>query len=208
MTTNSLSPEEIEQNFNKYRSLCEKKLGDRKVQSLELIDAFGERLAMCPASGKKGYHGAFPGGLIDHSLRVLNNAVTIRKSFDWNISNESLVLCCLFHDIGKAGLVLPSGEIVDYYIPAEQWRRDKLGELYTYNTEMPYMTTQHRTLHTLQHFNVKLTHEEFVAILLNDGFVVDENKPYCLKLPKLAHVVMTADYVSTMEEKNVSYWNT
>jgi len=31
--------------------------------------------------------------------------------------------------------------------------------------------------------------------------VADENKPYCLKEPLLAHVVMTADYLSTMQEK-------
>jgi hypothetical protein len=36
---------------------------------------------------------------------------------------------------------------------------------------------------------------------LNDGFFPAENKAYILKDPLLAHVVMTADYIATRQEK-------
>lgn len=63
------------------------------------------------------------------------------------------------------------------------------------------MTVPHRGVFLCQHYGLRLTQEETLAILLNDGFVVDENKPYCLKEPLLSHIVMTADYISTRQEK-------
>ena len=193
--TMSLTPEEIEENFNKFRSLCEK-LGDRSEPALAMVDHLGERLALCPASGKKDYHNSFPGGLIDHSLRVLMNARTLAKAFSWTIPKESLIIACLFHDLGKVGDVND-----DYYVAAEEWRQQKLGETYTYNKDIQYMSVPHRGVFLCQHFGLQLKMEEILAITLNDGWVVEENKPYCLKEPLLAHVVMTADYISCMQEK-------
>lgn len=190
-----LTAEEIELNFNRFRSLCEK-LGERAQFALALVDHFGERLALCPASGKKDYHRSTPGGLIDHSLRVLMNARTLAKAFGWQVSKESLIIACLFHDLGKVGDINN-----DYYVAAEEWRQQKLGETYTYNKDIPYMSVPHRGVYLCQHFGLQLTMEEILAISLNDGWVVEENKPYCLKEPLLAHIVMTADYISTMQEK-------
>jgi len=191
----TLTAEDIEKNFNKFRSLCEK-LGERSPAALALVDGLGERLALCPASGKKDYHNAFPGGLVDHSLRVLGNAMRYAKAFEWTLTRDSLIIGCLFHDLGKVG-----DHENDYYVPAEEWRAQKLGELYTYNKDMQYMTVPARGVFLCAHYGLKLTQDETLAILLNDGWVVDENKPYCLKEPLLAHVVMTADYLSTMQEK-------
>jgi hypothetical protein len=190
----SLTAEEIEKSFNKYRALCEK-LGPRSTDALALVDGLGERLALCPASGKKDYHNAFPGGLVDHSLRVLGNAMTYVKSMGWTVPKDSLIISCLFHDLGKVG-----DHEKDYYVLAEDWQA-KRGELYSYNREIDHMSVPHRGVFLCNHYGLKLTRDETLAILLNDGWVVEENKQYCLKEPLLAHVVMTADYVSTMQEK-------
>ena len=190
----SLTPEEIASNFEKLRSLCEK-LGERSEAALRLVDGLGERLAMCPASGKKDYHNSFPGGLVDHSLRVLQNAMILTKAFGWKVPKDSLIIASLFHDLGKVG-----DHENDYYIPAEQWRAEKLGETYTYNRNMQYMSVPHRGVFLCNHFGLQLTQDETLAILLNDGFVLEENKSYCLKEPLLAHIIMTADYISTRQE--------
>lgn len=194
----SLTAEEIEANYNKVQSLCSN-LGERSKHALNLVESLGERLALCPASGRKDYHNAFPGGLLDHSLRVLGNAIQLKKTFGWKIPKESLIISCLFHDLGKVG-----DHNNDYYVNAEDWQQ-KRGELYTYNKNMQYMSVPHRSVFLCQHYGLVLTQDEFLAILLNDGFVIDENKPYCLKEPLLAHVVMTADYLSTRQEKNVDF---
>jgi len=191
----SLTAEEIEANFNKYRSLLEK-IGIRSVYALALVDGLAERLALCPASGKKDYHNAFPGGLVEHSLRVLQNAVILSRAFEWKVPKESLIIGCLFHDLGKVG-----DHENDYYIPADDWQV-KRGEMYTYNKNMQYMTVPLRGIFLCNYYGLKLTQNETLAIQLNDGFVVDENKPYCLKEPLLAHIVMTADYISTRQEKS------
>jgi len=197
-----ISPEQIVENYNKFRSYCEK-LGDRSEKVLALVDSLGEQLALCPASGKLDYHRAIPGGLVEHSLRVLSNAVKLTKEFGWSnsYSKESLIISSLFHDIGKVGLPSPEGW-TPYYISQEsEWHREKSGEMYKHNDKMPYMTTQQRSVFVMQYHGINLAYDEYLAILLNDGWVVPENKPYCLKEPPLAHVIMTADYISTTQEK-------
>ncbi len=203
----TLSPEDIAANFDKFRSLCEK-LGDRSEAALKLVDSLGEQLALCPASSRLDFHNCFIGGLTDHSLRVLSNAMKLVKTFGWDIPKDSLIISCLFHDIGKVGLANDGGSVTDYYIPQESdWHRDKLGELYKYNKNMQYMSTPQRSVHMCQSFGLKLKTDEYLSILLNDGFVLDENKPYCLKTPHLVFAVMTADYISTMQEKPGTGWS-
>lgn len=197
-----ISPEEILENFNKFRSYCEK-LGDRSESILSMIDSMGESIVLCPASGRLEYHNAFPGGLIEHSLRVLNNAAKLTKEHGWTgkFSKESLIISALFHDLGKVGMPSENGWI-PYYIPQEsEWHREKLGEIYKHNDKLPYMTVPQRSMFIMQYFGVKLSYDEYLAILLNDGWILQENKPYCLKEPPLAHVIMTADYISTFQEK-------
>ena len=200
-----LTPEEIEQNWKRFHSLCER-LGDRAESVLAMLDDLDERLCLCPASAKKDYHGAFPGGLVDHSLRVLNNLVSLNKAYDWKLPKESMIIGALFHDIGKVGL--PGKDAAnDFYLPqTDSWRHDKLGEVYKYNDGASYLTTPDRSVFVMQHYRIKLTVDEFLSIKLNDGFVLQENKPYCLKISPLVYGVMTADYVSTMAEKGTAFW--
>ena len=198
-----LTPEQIAENFDKYRSFMEK-LGDRSESVLHLVDALGESLAMCPASSRKDYHLAIPGGLVDHSIRVLTNALKIMKTFGWDIPKDSLIIACLFHDIGKVGYVDEGGSVVDYYLPQDsEWHREKLGENYKHNKAMKFMTTTDRSLWLIQHFGIRLTFEEFAAIRLADGQYAEENAPYKMKEPILADIVHMADFISTKQEKNL-----
>jgi len=201
----SLTPEEIETNWKRYRGLCEK-LGARSASFLAMLDDIEDRLCLCPASAKTDYHGAFPGGLVDHSLRVLNHLVALNKAYDWKLPKESMIVGALFHDIGKLGM--PGNDPGnDFYTEqTDSWRRDKLGEVYKYNNDIPYMTTPDRSVFLLQHYQVKLTVDEWLCVKLNDGFVVPENKPYCLRIAPLVYGVQTADYVSTMAEKAPHFW--
>jgi hypothetical protein len=117
-----------------------------------------------------------------------------------------MIIASLFHDLGKVGL--PGKESSnDFYVPqTDSWRRDKLGEEYTYNNNITYMTTPDRTVFVLQHYGITLNADEWLAIKLNDGMVLPENKPYCLKISPLVYGLSTADYISTVSEKDVFYW--
>lgn len=201
----SLTPEEIEQNWRRFYSLCEK-LGDRAPSVLSMLDELDVRLCLCPASAKTDYHGAYPGGLVDHSLRVLNNLVALNKTYDWKLPKDSMIIAALFHDLGKVGLPGKGAENDFYLDQTDSWRRDKMGEVYRYNNDIQYLTTPDRSVFILQHYGIKLSADEWLSVKLNDGFVYDPNKPYCLKVSPLVYGLMTADYVSTMIEKPGNIW--
>lgn len=193
-----LTPEQIAENFEKFRSFMEK-LGDRSAPALSLVDHLGERLAMCPASSRKEYHAAFPGGLVDHSLRLLSNALKLCKTFNWDVPKDSLIIGCLLHDLGKVG-----DHEKDYYVPQDSdWHREKLGEMYKHNKDIQYMTVPDRGVWLCQRFGLELTQDEWLAIKLNDGQYAEENAPYKMKEPLLADIVHLADYISCKQEKNL-----
>lgn len=190
-----ISPEKIKENIDKFESLC-KRLGDRSENVLKMVDHLGERLALCPASARVEHHSCFPGGLVDHSLRVLTNAGKLAKTHGCEFPLDSLIISCLFHDLGKVG-----DETDDYYVPQKSdWHRDK-GMLYEYNESIAYMSVPHRSTWLLQQFDVRLSKEEYLAILLNDGQYVEANKSYAMREPMLSMIVHQADAFSTLWEK-------
>lgn len=190
-----ISPEKIAENFEKFESLC-KRLGDRSENVLKMVEHLGERLALCPASARVEHHSCFPGGLVDHSLRVLTTAGKLAKTHGCEFPLESLIISCLFHDLGKVG-----DENEDYYVVQKSdWHRDK-GMLYEYNEKISYMSVPHRSVYLMQRFDIKLSQEEYLAILLNDGQYVEANKPYAMREPLLSMIVHQADAFSTMWEK-------
>lgn len=191
-----LTPEEIEDNYNKFSKFLDK-LGPRAEPAQALVEFLNERLALCPASSRASHHSPYAGGLVEHSMRVLGIALKLRKTLEIDVPIESVVLCCLFHDLGKVGNLEK-----DYYIPQDSdWHKKNLGEFYKFNTELQYMTVPHRSVFLLQHFGVKLSEDEMLAILLHDGQYAAENKPYAMKEPKLADLVHQADLLATKQEK-------
>lgn len=72
-----------------------------------------------PASSK--YHLNVLGGLMQHSLNVLDFARKVNKETGANVADESLILSSLLHDLCK----------VNYYIEGEEWdkeHKDKTNE--------------------------------------------------------------------------------
>lgn len=201
MATQDLTPEDIEKNWVKFTTLLGK-LGDRAEPVAKMLEAVGEeRICLAPASSRVKYHNCFPGGLVDHSLRVLGNAFRLCKTFGWEVPRESLILVCLLHDLGKVG---GANEGEDYYLEeTSDWHRDKLGQRYKYNEDIQYMPHAERSLFTLQRFGIPLSQEEYVAIRVHDGPYPDENRCYIMKEPALATIVHLADLVACKQEKGV-----
>jgi len=192
-----LTAEQIKSNYDKFYQLCTS-AKDRKKQITSFLEHFGERIAMCPASSRTQYHNAFPGGLVDHSLRVLKNAHSISKIYNDKIENDSLILSALFHDIGKIGDFKH-----EYYLQQDSsWHIDR-GMIYKHNENIQYMTSSDRGLYLLQAFDVKLCIDEWLAIKLNDGHEAEENRPYRMKEPTLAVIIHQADRAACQQEKEL-----
>ncbi len=192
-----LTPEQILENYSKFETLAGK-TGDHRQEGLkQFFEHFGERLAMCPASSKTEFHNAFAGGLVEHSLRVLTNAIKLSKAMDVKVDQEELIFACLFHDIGKLGDLDQ-----ERYIEQDEdyWR--KRGNVYKVNSKMRFMMVKDNSGYLLQHFGIKVSHDEYLAILLNDGFLDETNKEYRMKEPDLAVIVHQADLLATRFEKH------
>jgi hypothetical protein len=191
-----LTPEQIVENYNKFEALAAKTGEHRQAALKEFFSAMGERLAMAPASSKVEFHNCFPGGLVEHSLRVLQNSIKLAKAMDVKVNQEELIFASLFHDIGKLG-DLDQERYLEQ--DDEYWR--KRGNLYKVNPKMRFMTVPHNSTFLLQHFGIKVSYDETMAILLNDGHFDPVNEPYKMKEPDLAIVVHQADLISTRWEK-------
>lgn len=192
-----LTPEQIVENYNKFEAFASKTGEHRQSALKEFFSAMGERLAMCPASSKIEFHNCFSGGLVEHSLRVLTNAIKLSKTMDVKVSQEELIFSCLFHDIGKLGDLDE-----ERYIEQNEDYWKKKGNLYRVNPKMRFMAVKDNSIFLLQHFGIKVSYNEYMSILLNDGQFDDTNKEYRMKEPDLAVVVHQADLISTRWEKN------
>jgi len=196
-----LSEEQIVANWEKFCGLL-LQTGEHRTEQIQvLLDYFGDRLVMTPASSRTEYHNCFVGGLVDHSLRVLKMCTRLMKVMPdlyKNIPEESIVFAALLHDLGKVGNL----EHDRYIAQTNDYYRNK-GNLYEMNHKMDYSTVAHSGLFLIQHFDIKTTWGEWTAILLNDGPILTENKPYCMKEPVLALLVHQADRLASEAEKHL-----
>ena len=176
-----LSAEEIQNNWNNFLNNIKMYItGDRKDQLIKFYKKYEDRLMMMPASHKKEYHNAFPGGYIDHVNRVVRCA--LKQSNLWGdegcdmttFTEEELVFSAINHDLGKMG-----DDTHESYLPqTDKWRKDKLGEDYMHNKEIAFAAVPDRGLFLLQQHDVKYTFNEMVAIQTHDGLYDSANDKY------------------------------
>ena len=123
----SLTPEQILENWNRFLSVIDQYIeSPRKEQLLEFYQNHEERFSLMPASHKSGYHNSFPGGYIDHVLRVIDASLELDKvwrQFDCkdNYTTEELVFSAINHDLGKFG-DLEHEAVVEQ---TDEWRKTK-----------------------------------------------------------------------------------
>ncbi len=126
----------------------------------QMMEELGERLLMCPAEPRNDSPGCEPGGLVHQAITIAKGMKRINDTFEMGASTESILIVGLLHEIGKVGNLDEP-----YFVPEEEsWRREKLGAFYKPNERLGRMTIPERSLFLLNHYGVKLTEEEFMAI--------------------------------------------
>lgn len=206
----NLSAEQIQENWKILMGLIDKYISEpRKTKLKAFYEKYQDRIILMPASHKKEYHNSFPGGYVEHVIRVIQAALEINQvwgKFGVDSSTytiEELVFSALNHDLGKLG-----DEEHDAYITqTDQWRRDKLGEEYTFNTQLEFMSVPDRSLHLLYSHGIEISKNEMLTIKLHDGLYDDANKPYLINwLPEqkprtsLIFIVHQADLLAARVE--------
>jgi hypothetical protein len=178
-----LNAEQIQQNWIDLEETIKVYISEpRRSKLLDFYSKYSERIMLMPAAHKKEYHNAFPGGYVDHVLRVIDCALKLHNVWEEmgvdtsTYTKEELVFSALNHDLGKMG-----DDQYDSYIPqTDQWRKDKLGEDYMFNTKLPFASVPDRGLFLLQQHDIKYSFNEMIAIQTHDGLYDEGNKKYLM----------------------------
>jgi hypothetical protein len=207
-----LTAEQMVDNVNKFYEYIDKYItGTRKDQLKKFYNSLEQTLAESPASSKDSHHNCFPGGYLDHVLRVTDMALYIDRVWDKfnqkkNYTIEELVFSCLNHDLGKLGT-----NAEPFYIPNDSdWHIKNQGAHYKYNNKMTHMRIADRSLYYLQQAGVSVSENEFLTIKLHDGLYEESNKAYYITYSpdaelktNLPHIVHQADLAaSRIENQN------
>lgn len=178
-----LSAEQIQANLEEFYSIITEHISEpRASKLLKLYKDQEEILAMAPASSKAAFHNSFPGGYVDHVIRVVKAGFNVRTS--WHLmganidtfTEEELAFACLNHDLGKLGLY---GK--PRYIPNDsEWHVKNQGANYKPNAELPFLPVQDNSLFILQSAGIELSINEYIAIKTHDGLYDDGNKAYLI----------------------------
>jgi hypothetical protein len=177
-----LNEEQLLENWQQFLGYIEQYItGDRQKRLIDFYNKYEERFILLPASHKPQYHNCFPGGYIEHVNRVVSASLeidSIWRKFDVKptYTTEEVVFSALNHDLGKFGTLEHEAVLPN---PSE-WHVKNRGEIYTFNTQMDYMTVPDRGLWLLSQIGVEVSKNEWLAIKLHDGLYDEANKPYLM----------------------------
>jgi hypothetical protein len=184
---NFFTAEELVENYEKFRKLINQTFTGERLDALnKMYDHFEERMIYTPASSVEHFHNAFPGGYVDHVLRVTRNALKVYDLYTElgmgmnDYTRENLIFTALHHDLGKLGTPLE-----DLYIKNDsEWHVKNQGKIYKYNPNIHWMSLNDRTFYNLNYFGIRCTEEEWIGIKLTDGLYDENNKEYFIKFDK------------------------
>ena len=131
---------------------------DKLIDFIEKTDFF-----KAPASTR--FHGAYEGGLLEHSMKVFEILKDIVEKciIPIDTPNESLIIIALLHDICKANFYK-----VDYRNAKNQFGEWEKVPYYTIEDTIPYGHGEKSVMMLTEY--IKLTSEEKYAIRWHMGF--------------------------------------
>ena len=138
---------------------------------IENVIAWLEKSDFFTAPASTRFHGAYEGGLLEHSLNVHKAFENILQGvlFDFSIDKSSVTIAALLHDICKANT----------YKVAKRWRKDKQNQWEQYDTyefdETEPMGHGEKSVMILMSLGLKLTKSEMYMIRWHMGGF-DESK--------------------------------
>ena len=209
--TKELTPEELTHNWGNLRQIIDATFTEERLEKLNgMYDYFEERMMFAPASGKEHFHNAHAGGYVEHVIHVMEASLHIKKLWEKigatiNFTDEELIFAAIHHDLGKVGDLAE-----DYYSPNDSdWHRKNQGLIYKHNGNLQFMTVTDRACWILQHFNVKMTENEYLGLRLTDGMYEEANKSYYVSYQKerqlksnIAYILHQADMMASKIEND------
>jgi len=176
-----ISAEQIKINYETFQNLIKETFKDdpRKPNLESIIEEWAERFMLAPASNKDWYNNAFPGGYLDHVLRVNKISNQLYKLYQFHNSpidftETELNFVSLFCQLGKLG------DVDNEYFQKNDsdWHVKNMGMVYKFNPEIAAMKVYDRTLYLLQRANIPVSQNEYLAIRNQEGLFDESNKFY------------------------------
>jgi len=173
---------------------------DRRDQILQFKSFLEKETTWLTAPASTRFHLSVEHGLLIHSVGVTYNVLKIKDLMAPDITDESVIVAALFHDVGKLG---HPGK--PYYLPNDnRWEIEKRGMAYKVNPEVVTMNLAVRSLHLVSKF-IPLTEEEAQAIVAHDGvYPVNGgvvNLEYYQKECRLTMILHFADFWTAAVEE-------
>ena len=134
-----------------------------KRDGIENLVAWLESTDFFTAPASTRFHGAFIGGLLQHSLNVYVQLKKLCKFYECDASPESVAIVSLFHDLCKIGT----------YKQEVRWRKNSQNQWETYDIwtrseDFAYGGHGSKSVYLVQSF-IKLTPDEASAINCHMG---------------------------------------
>ena len=152
--------DELETKYNALFDMLEK----RKDQVMAFKGFLEKETSWLTSPASTRFHLNIEKGLLLHSVGVTYNALELKNLLAKDISNESIIITGLFHDLGKVGL---PGK--PYYLPNDnKWEINNRGKTYKINPDIITMNIAVRSLFLIGK-HISLTEMEAQAIVAHDG---------------------------------------
>ena len=168
-----LTPEQIENNKQQiidiYRNYVKREGSDK------LLDYLINKSDFFTAPASTRFHGAYDGGLAQHSLNVYNcfkaylERDRVRELYNLNASDETIAVCALLHDICKVNVYTRGTRNVKNE-ETGQWEK---VPTFFFDDGLPYGHGE-KSVYMITGF-MRLTREEAFAIRYHMGFSGEEN---------------------------------
>ncbi len=191
-------PADVLANKERFISIYNEKITRRGADKLlEWLDSEGSAFFTAPASTR--YHGAYEGGLCEHSLHVYDCLCSylererVKEQYGLEYTEESIAIASLLHDLCKINLYRVSYRNAKN----EQGVWEKVP-YYEYHDMLPYGHGE-KSVYIVSGF-MRLTRDEAMAIRWHMGFSGEENTNTigkALELYPLALATHIADMEST-----------
>ena len=132
-----------------------------RTRASEFLNMLNSETDFFNAPASTRFHGAYPGGLCQHSLNVHNELRRLASLYGTQSSDESIAICALYHDVCKANYYELSSRNVKVN---GVWTSQPY---YTINDQFP-MGHGEKSVYMLQKY-ISLTDEEAIAIRWHMG---------------------------------------
>ena len=132
-------------------------------EGIENLLAFLEKTDFYAAPASTKYHGAYKGGLLEHSMKVYEKKKKKIKNEKLDVKEDTIIISALLHDICKLNFYK-----VDYRNAKNEKGEWEKVPYYTIDDTIPYGHGEKSVMMISEY--IKLTNEEKYAIRWHMGF--------------------------------------